>query len=569
LGIESTAHTFGVGVVEKNETEDFSSSYKILADVKDVYKAQAGSGIHPREASRHHVDNCSKVLEQALDNARIRVSDIDLVAYSAGPGLGPCLRVGAVVARTLGSYYQRPVIPTNHAIGHIELGKFLCNLDDPLVLIVSGGHTALAAKVGRDWKIFGETLDLTLGQLIDQMGRFIGLSSPAGAQIEQLSLNGKIGSEGHDYLTLLPYTIKGNDVSYSGLLSAAKELYSEKKIGCELMCYILQEVAFSILAEATERALAFTDKTELLVTGGVAANQRLGAIMNSMCTSRGVTSGIIPRQYAGDCGSQIALAGFTFYQSAPNQTRPEQALVRQSWRIDQVTLQAEEPISQEPTMSPQFRPSIGAEASIELIVWHGISVIRKDRLPKAYRDKNLDAWLRRKRTREEAEILYRAKLMGVECPKLYFADPERTELYLEYVEGILLRDLELLHGVKTGDDSLLSDCYELLGKYAARLHNGNIIHGDLTTRNLIHSNNKKLVLIDFGLSFVSERTEDKAEDLHLLKQALRSITTERRAKAAFEIVLGGYRTEAGSKVTNRIQLQISEIERRGRYARVD
>src|SRR5487761_746709 len=314
------------------------SSFKILSDARDVYKAPQGSGIHPREAARHHVETSSAVVESALKQGKRTLDEVDFIAYSAGPGLGPCLRVGAVVARTLASYYNKPIVPTNHAIGHIELGKFLCELEDPLVLLISGGHTALTARVGSDWKIFGETLDLTLGQLIDQLGRFMGLSSPAGPKIEQLAQQGNGVPESSDAILALPYTIKGNDVSYSGLLSAAKDILSERKIRAETVVYAVQEVAFSILTEATERALAFTDKTELLVTGGVAGNQRLAAILNSMCSARGVKSGIIPREYAGDCGSQIAIAGFVFHAASRSITGVEEAFVRQSWRIDQVSL---------------------------------------------------------------------------------------------------------------------------------------------------------------------------------------------------------------------------------------
>jgi N6-L-threonylcarbamoyladenine synthase len=337
LGIESTAHTFGVGVVEQNGKSKNGGSYKILSDEKDVYKAPKGAGIHPREASRHHVDTCSSVLEKAMSNAKVRMKDIDIVSYSAGPGLGPCLRVGAVVARTIASYYHKPIVPTNHAIGHIELGKFLCNLDDPLVLLISGGHTALTARVGANWKIFGETLDLTLGQLIDQFGRFVGLSSPAGPKIEYLASQGNGAPKSVEAILAFPYTIKGNDVSYSGLLSAAKDVLTQQKFKPQTVAYAVQEVAFSILAEATERALAFTGKDELLVTGGVAANQRLAGILNSMCSARSVKSGIIPREFAGDCGTQIAIAGFAFHHSLKYRTKVEDAFVRQSWRIDQVS----------------------------------------------------------------------------------------------------------------------------------------------------------------------------------------------------------------------------------------
>lgn len=268
--------------------------------------------------------------------AGLKIREVDFIAYSAGPGLGPCLRVGAVVARTLASFYGKPIVPTNHAIGHIELGKVLCHLADPLVLIVSGGHTALAAKVGRDWRIFGETLDLTLGQLIDQFGRFVGLSSPAGPLIEELAAAGK-SSRSTRVLLSLPYTIKGNDVSYSGLLTAAKDLFGSKTADKETLSFAMQELAFSVLAEATERALAFTGKDELLVTGGVAANQRLGEMLCDMSASRNVRAGVIPRRYAGDCGAQIAVGGFAFFDLCGG-VKISSAFIRQSWRIDQVSL---------------------------------------------------------------------------------------------------------------------------------------------------------------------------------------------------------------------------------------
>lgn len=306
--------------------------FKIRSDIRDIYKAPQGSGIHPREASRHHSEVCADVVARSLQEAGVSIEDLDFVAYSAGPGLGPCLRVGAVVARTIASYYEKPLVPVNHAIGHIELGKFLTGLVDPLVLLISGGHTALAAHQSEGWRIFGETLDITLGQLLDQLGRHFGLSSPAGPQMEKLALVGKESS----YLPTLPYTVKGNDVSYSGLLSAAKTLFDkgEKK---EAVAYAVQEYAFSMLIETTERALAFADNDSLLVTGGVAANQRLAGMLGSMCSARGVKLGVIPRQYAGDCGSQIGAAGLDFFNLGIK-VEPKEAFIRQSWRVDRVNV---------------------------------------------------------------------------------------------------------------------------------------------------------------------------------------------------------------------------------------
>ena len=175
LGIESTAHTFSCAVLEEKNGKG-----KILSDVRRIYKPPEGEGIHPREASRHHIENSSQVLMECLREAKIKIQDLDMVSYAAGPGLGPCLRVGAVVARSISSYYNIPIFPVNHAIGHIELGKMLTGATNPLTLLVSGGHTMILSFSMGKWRVFGETLDITLGQLLDQFGRSLGFASPCG-----------------------------------------------------------------------------------------------------------------------------------------------------------------------------------------------------------------------------------------------------------------------------------------------------------------------------------------------------------------------------------------------------
>jgi len=211
LGIESTAHTFSCAVLERKGKRG-----KILSDVRKIYGPPEGEGIHPREASRHHVENSTIALVEALQKANVSVTDLDIISYAAGPGLGPCLRVGAVVSRALASYYEIPIFPVNHALGHIELGKMLTGAKNPLVLLVSGGHTMLLAFLNKNWRVFGETLDITLGQLLDQFGRTIGFASPCGKKIEELA------EKNHNYVPL-PYSVKGNDVSFSGLLSALQK----------------------------------------------------------------------------------------------------------------------------------------------------------------------------------------------------------------------------------------------------------------------------------------------------------------------------------------------------------
>jgi N6-L-threonylcarbamoyladenine synthase len=320
LGIESTAHTFSCAIIERKGKKG-----KLLSDVRKIYMPPAGQGIHPREASRHHAENSPEVLSECLKNANVRIDDVDMISYAAGPGLGPCLRIGAVVARSLASYYDIPIYPVNHALGHIELGKMLTGAKDPLVLLVSGGHTMILAFLSKKWRVFGETLDITVGQLLDQIGRYAGFASPCGPKIEELA------SQSTEYLPL-PYVVKGNDVSFSGLLSATKRVIPK---GIEAACFSLQETAFSMMGEATERALSFTGKKELLVVGGVAANKRLSHILSSICTRHGCEFFIAPKEYAGDCGSQISWIGL-LESSKKSGIDVKDAFVKQSWRLDTV-----------------------------------------------------------------------------------------------------------------------------------------------------------------------------------------------------------------------------------------
>jgi N6-L-threonylcarbamoyladenine synthase len=322
LGIESTAHTFSCAILEKKGRQG-----KILSDVRKIYRPPDGQGIHPREASRHHVENSAIVLSDCLREANITVKDLDIVSYAAGPGLGPCLRVGAVVARSLASYYHIPIYPVNHALGHIELGKLLTGAKNPLVLLVSGGHTMLLAFLDKQWRVFGETLDITLGQLLDQFGRSVGFASPCGKNIEDLALSTS------NYIAL-PYSIKGNDVSFSGLLSATKSI-AQKNIADA--CFSLQETAFAMISEAVERALSFTGKKELLIVGGVAANKRLSEMLKNVCKRHHSKFFVAPQRFAGDCGSQICWTGLLESQVKEG-ILLEDTFVRQSWRLDSIMI---------------------------------------------------------------------------------------------------------------------------------------------------------------------------------------------------------------------------------------
>ena len=320
LGIEGTAHTFGVGIVnEKGE---------ILANAKDTYIPTEG-GIHPREAAQHHANIAKEVLFRAISESGLSWNDISTIAFARGPGLGPCLRVTATAARALSLKLNIPLVDVNHAVAHIEIGKLTTGFRDPLSVYVSGGNTIIAAFTGNRYSIFGETLDIPLGNLIDTFARSAGLGHPGGPKIEKLAKNGR------HYISL-PYTVKGTDLSFSGLLTAAVKKIN-KGNALEDLAFSLQETAFSMLVEVTERALAHTEKREVLLTGGVAANKRLQEMLEIITIEHDAMFGVVPLKYAGDNGAMIAWTGLLSYKYG-RKIAVEESNVIPKWRMDEVII---------------------------------------------------------------------------------------------------------------------------------------------------------------------------------------------------------------------------------------
>ena len=304
---------------------------QILANKSDAYVPEKG-GIHPREASRHHANVASTVLNEALKEAGLKSEKLSLIAFAQGPGLGPCLRTGATVARALSSYLNLPLIGVNHSIGHIEIGKLTTRAQDPLTLYVSGGNTMVTAYAGERYRIFGETLDIALGNCLDVFAREAGLQQkkgcPLGAAVEKMAKKGK-------KLVPLPYIVKGMDFSLSGLLTAATAALNSEKYELEDVCYSLQENAFSMVTEVTERALAHTEKKHVLLTGGVAANKRLTEMIESISKEHEAEFNVVPRQYACDNGAMIAWTGVLAYSNGLV-TPIDKSFVHLRWRIDKV-----------------------------------------------------------------------------------------------------------------------------------------------------------------------------------------------------------------------------------------
>ena len=318
LGVESTAHTFGVGIVSDKE---------VLSNYKDIYKPEKGWGIKPIDAAKHHREVSEKVLEEALKKSKLRLEDIDILAFSQGPGLPPCLQVGKEFILELSEKTGKIIIGVNHPVGHIEIGNLTTGANYPVILYVSGGNTQVLSLVDKKYRIFGETQDIGIGNALDKFARDIGFDFPGGPKIEELAKQGS-------YIEL-PYVVKGMDLSFSGIVTEALKKYKQGS-KLEDVCFSLQETCFSMLVEVTERALAHTGKEEILLTGGVAANKRLQEMLEIMCKERCARFFSVPKEYSGDNGAMIAWAGLLGFKYGQKRFDPKKDDIDPTWRTDEV-----------------------------------------------------------------------------------------------------------------------------------------------------------------------------------------------------------------------------------------
>jgi len=198
---------------------------------------------------------------------------------------------------------------------------------DPLAVLVSGGHTSILVHTGRRWRVYGETQDITLGNLLDMFAREAKLPSPGGLSVGREAMKGQS-------LIKLPYTVKGNDVAYSGLLTAAASSLPRQGNLADV-CFSLQETAFSMLSEAVERSLVQTRRSEVLLAGGVAASPRLRQMIGLVAKDHGASFHPVPIEYSGDCGAQIACSGRLAFESGIT-VKTSDSFVTPRWRMDEV-----------------------------------------------------------------------------------------------------------------------------------------------------------------------------------------------------------------------------------------
>ncbi len=304
---------------------------KILSNVKDMYKTESG-GILLNEAAEHHRNISDELLEQALDEAKIKKEDIDIISLSSGPGLPPCLVAGMEFAKKLAEELEIPLIPVNHLVSHLSIGLLTTEAKDPVFLLVTGANTQVIALTGGKYRILGEALTIALGNALDKFARALDIGFPGGPEIERLAKQG-------EYVEL-PYVVKGMDVELSGIVTSAVNKYNQG-VKKEDLCFSLQETMFAMLTEVTERAVAFVDKKEVLLIGGVAANKRFIEMLNVMCKERNAKLHAVPLEYSGDQAAQIAWQGILQYDDNKNKydnLKLEDIDINPRWRIDQVEL---------------------------------------------------------------------------------------------------------------------------------------------------------------------------------------------------------------------------------------
>uniref|UniRef100_A0A8D0BIB4 N(6)-L-threonylcarbamoyladenine synthase n=1 Tax=Salvator merianae TaxID=96440 RepID=A0A8D0BIB4_SALMN len=325
IGFEGSANKIGVGIVRDGE---------VLSNPRRTYVTPPGQGFLPGDTARHHRSCILAVLREALQEAGLNPQDIDAVAFTKGPGMGAPLVTVAIVARTVAQLWGKPLLGVNHCVGHIEMGRLVTGAQNPTVLYVSGGNTQVIAYSEHRYRIFGETIDIAVGNCLDRFARVLKISNDPspGYNIEQMAKKGQ-------KLVELPYTVKGMDVSFSGILSHIEEVaHKMLAVGeCtpEDLCFSLQETVFAMLVEITERAMAHTGSQEALIVGGVGCNERLQEMMGIMCKERGAKLFATDERFCIDNGAMIAQAGWEMFQSGQI-TALEDSWITQRYRTDEV-----------------------------------------------------------------------------------------------------------------------------------------------------------------------------------------------------------------------------------------
>jgi N6-L-threonylcarbamoyladenine synthase/protein kinase Bud32 len=541
LGIEGTAWAASAAVYDV-ESDDVTIE-------SDAYAPESG-GLHPREAAEHMQEHIPEVVAAALDDAAELTDErppVDAVAFSRGPGMGPCLRVAGTAARSAAQVLEVPLVGVNHMVAHLEIGRHQAGFDTPVCLNASGANAHVLGFNGGRYRVLGETMDTGVGNAIDKFTRHLGWSHPGGPKVEEAA------SEG-EYVEL-PYVVKGMDFSFAGLASAAQAAVDDG-VAVADVCRGLEETVFAMLTEVSERALSLTGSDELVLGGGVGQNRRLQGMLRAMCEDRGAAFHVPEDRFLRDNAGMIAVLGAKMF-AAGDVLSVADSQVRSEFRPDDVpvTWRPGESVARAP---PDEREMQGAEAVVTV---EGDRVVKR-RVPKEYRHPDLDARLRRDRTVAEARLTSAARRQGVPTPVVRDVDVENATLVLQRVG-----DRDLGRALTTGR-------VRAVGEHLAAIHAAGFVHGDPTTRNVRvaggdpadgdeadggRGDDDRVFLIDFGLGFHTDDVEDYAMDLHVFAGSLEGTAEDAPTlRAAFE---DAYRGAGDDAVVD----HLGAIEQRGRY----
>ena len=576
LGIEGTAWAASAAIYDDADGTVFIES--------NPYQPDSG-GIHPREAAEHMGEAIPQVIDRVLAHAADTADsdaadtdtadsdaenpnryDIDCVAFSQGPGLGPCLRTVGTAARAAAQALDVPLVGVNHMVAHLEIGRQYAGFDAPVCLNASGANAHLLGYHNGRYRVLGETMDTGVGNALDKFTRHIGWEHPGGPKVEEAAKDGE--------LIDLPYVVKGMDFSFSGIMSAAKTAADEGE-AIEDICFSLQEHIFAMLTEVAERALSLTGTDELVLGGGVGQNARLQSMLETMCAERGAEFYAPEPRFLRDNAGMIAVLGAK--QCAAGQTVAiDESRVDPNFRPDEVAVDwraGEESVARGSAVSdasgstdsgesttadttesttadtaPSYR---GAEAIVETVPATDAAPdlpgrsVRKRRMSKPYRHPDLDATLTRERTTAEARLTAEARAAGVPTPLVWDGNPETATIRFQHV------------GTADLAERLTAESVATVGRHLATLHGAGIVHGDPTTRNVRVGD--RVWLIDFGLGFHTGHIEDYAMDLHVLRQSLAATADD--PEPLLDAVIDGY-TEAGDTA---VIDRLATVEDRGRY----
>jgi N6-L-threonylcarbamoyladenine synthase/protein kinase Bud32 len=555
LGIEGTAWAASASVFETDDPASHSDADHVFIET-DAYQPESG-GIHPREAAEHMGGAVPTVVETAIDHAEERGETddeppIDAVAFSRGPGLGPCLRIVGTAARAVAQRFDVPLVGVNHMVAHLEVGRHFSGFDSPVCLNASGANAHVLGYRNGRYRVLGETMDTGAGNAIDKFTRHVGWQHPGGPKVERRAR----GGEYHP----LPYVVKGMDFSFSGIMSAAKAAVDDG-VPVENVCRGLEETIFGMLTEVSERALSLTGADELVLGGGVGQNDRLRRMLGEMCDQRGADFFAPEARFLRDNAGMIAILGAKMY-AAGDTLEIEDSGIDSNFRPDEVPVTWRAP-SESITRARADSGGTelqGAEATVTI----EDERVVKERNPRSYRHPTLDERLRTERTRSEVRLTSEARRHGVSTPLVLDVDTEAARIAFQRVGEADLRE------------ALTPETVGAVGTALARIHDAGFVHGDPTTRNARvatfdatrderaeseANREQRVFLIDFGLGYYTDEPEDHAMDLHVLAQSLAGTADD--PEALFGAATDAYRAESTN--ADAVFASLADIEGRGRY----